>query len=159
MKFYFCNKKQLVGTQAEAKKLDPDYTETEVPTDKQGLMDYINDLLALIPRNDQGDPIVLVEGDNLPAASDPNTPSEAAEAWFEKAEVVQPASSEWKRCPKCGRTQKAAQLIADIEDKEEICRVIRADDGRFLGSYTDAVIDNLRSMKENLNIIDASDAG
>lgn len=47
MIFYLCNGNELVGTQADAKALDRDYTQVDVPTDKAGLMAYVNTLLAL----------------------------------------------------------------------------------------------------------------
>lgn len=46
MIFYLCNGNQLVGTQADAKPLDPDFVQIDVPTDKAGLMAYINTLLT-----------------------------------------------------------------------------------------------------------------
>ena len=41
MKLYIANG-TYVGTQAEAKKLDRDYEPVEVPTDKEGLIAYLN---------------------------------------------------------------------------------------------------------------------
>lgn len=41
MKLYLANG-LYVGTQAEAKKLDRDFTQVEVPTDKEGLINYLN---------------------------------------------------------------------------------------------------------------------
>lgn len=35
-----------VGTQAEAKKLDRDFTPVEVPTDKEGLIAYLNEVAS-----------------------------------------------------------------------------------------------------------------
>ena len=38
----------LVGTQADAKAIDRAFVQVDVPTDKAGLMSYINDLLSQI---------------------------------------------------------------------------------------------------------------
>lgn len=46
MIFYLCNGDQLAGTQADAKALDPSFTQVDIPTDKAGLMAYVNELLA-----------------------------------------------------------------------------------------------------------------
>lgn len=46
MIFYLCNGNQLAGTQADAKALDRDFIQVDVPTDKAGLMAYINELMA-----------------------------------------------------------------------------------------------------------------
>lgn len=46
MIFYLCNGQELVGTQAEAKAIDKNFVQVDVPTDKAGLMAYLNPLLA-----------------------------------------------------------------------------------------------------------------
>lgn len=43
MKLYIANGR-YIGTQADAKKLDKDFEQVEVPTDKEGLLDYLNGL-------------------------------------------------------------------------------------------------------------------
>lgn len=45
MIFYLANN-QLAGTQAEAKALDKNFEQVDVPTDKPGLMAYINELMG-----------------------------------------------------------------------------------------------------------------
>lgn len=45
MKYYLANG-QYVGTQADAKKLDPNFQTVEVPQDKEGLMGYLNSLVS-----------------------------------------------------------------------------------------------------------------
>lgn len=74
MIFYLCNNLTLVGTQAEAKALDKNFVQVDVPTDKAGLMTYINDIKAVndlhISQNDLNSPDVSVlpdldEIDNL----------------------------------------------------------------------------------------------
>lgn len=42
MKLYLCHGITFAGTQAEAKKLDKDFIPTEVPTDKESLISYLN---------------------------------------------------------------------------------------------------------------------
>lgn len=43
---FYLVKNQLVGTQAEAKAIARNYVSHEIPTDKAGLMAYVNDLLS-----------------------------------------------------------------------------------------------------------------
>lgn len=43
MKLYLANG-QYVGTQAEARKIDKGFEQVEVPTDKEGLIDYLNNI-------------------------------------------------------------------------------------------------------------------
>jgi hypothetical protein len=45
--FYLVNGNQLAGTQADAKALDKDFTQIDIPTDKLGLMSYINDIMRV----------------------------------------------------------------------------------------------------------------
>jgi hypothetical protein len=47
MIFYLVNGNQLAGTQADAKALDKDFTQIDIPTDKLGLMSYINDIMRV----------------------------------------------------------------------------------------------------------------
>jgi hypothetical protein len=67
MKLYFIHvANQFVGTQAEAKALSkehglkfvPEQDEVEVPTDKAGLIDYLNRLIANAPRAEDPDRVV-----------------------------------------------------------------------------------------------------
>ncbi len=53
MKFYMAAGR-LVGTQAEAKDLDRNFEQHDVPTDKDGLMAYVNDLLERIDQASGG---------------------------------------------------------------------------------------------------------
>jgi len=49
MDYYICSTEdgpRLVGTQADAKALDPEYQDHAVPTDKYGLMGYLNNIFA-----------------------------------------------------------------------------------------------------------------
>lgn len=46
MIFYLTNGSALCGTQAEARDLDKHFVQVDVPTDKAGLMAYINELYA-----------------------------------------------------------------------------------------------------------------
>jgi hypothetical protein len=48
MIFYLCNGVQLAGTQADAKAIDPKFTQVDIPVDKAGLMAYVNNLLAQV---------------------------------------------------------------------------------------------------------------
>jgi hypothetical protein len=50
MKFYLAAGR-LVGTQAEAKERDKQFVTHEIPTDKDGLMAYVNNLLEQIDRH------------------------------------------------------------------------------------------------------------
>lgn len=43
MNLYLANGTTFVGTQAEARKLDKNFIPTVVPTDKEGLMAYLNE--------------------------------------------------------------------------------------------------------------------
>ena len=47
MKFYMAAGR-LAGTQADAKDRDPKFVQHDVPTDKEGLMEYVNGLLDQI---------------------------------------------------------------------------------------------------------------
>jgi len=47
-----------VGTQADAKRLDKDFTQVEVPTDKDGLMAFLN-RAKIAPQNAVGAPPVV----------------------------------------------------------------------------------------------------
>lgn len=110
MIFYQLADGTLVGTQLEAKKSEQAWEQVDIPTDKQGLMDFLNQRPAPL-------------------------------------EISAPVSnSDWTRCPVCDRTRRGAQLMAEIADRDHICALIRADDGRFLGAYTDAVIDKLKDL-------------
>ena len=46
MLFYLCNGSTLCGTQADARALDKDFVQLEVPVDKAGLMAFVNELYA-----------------------------------------------------------------------------------------------------------------
>jgi hypothetical protein len=46
MIFYLCNGNELAATQADAKKLDRNFEQVDIPTDKAGLMSYINRLMS-----------------------------------------------------------------------------------------------------------------
>lgn len=46
MIFYLTNGSALCGTQAEARALDKDFLQVDVPVDKAGLMAFLNDLYA-----------------------------------------------------------------------------------------------------------------
>lgn len=46
MIFYLCNGDTLAPTQADARKLDPNFEQVDIPTDKGGLMSYLNNILA-----------------------------------------------------------------------------------------------------------------
>lgn len=67
-----------VGTQAEAKKLDRDFTPVEVPTDKEGLIAYLNDNFPEDPKVCEipsvgEDDISDLLGDDAPALVPPPT--------------------------------------------------------------------------------------
>jgi hypothetical protein len=62
--FYLVNGNELAPTQADARKLDPSFTQIDVPTDKVGLMGYINQLLgnsAGFTDRDESEPTVEVQ--------------------------------------------------------------------------------------------------
>lgn len=46
MIFYLCNGQELVGTQADARKLDPNYVQIDIPTDKPSLMAFVNEMYS-----------------------------------------------------------------------------------------------------------------
>lgn len=63
MIFYLCQSEFgpcLAGTQAEAKALDRKYVQHDVPTDKAGLMVYINNLMS--DGEQRGGPVRGVDG-------------------------------------------------------------------------------------------------
>jgi len=78
MKFYMAAGR-LVGTQADAKKADPKFVEHDVPTIKEELMGYVNNLLEEIDRAKL--PATVIEGEPTTAAQAPaagvETPAEA----------------------------------------------------------------------------------
>lgn len=64
MKLYFAAG-QYVGTQAEAKALTKDFASLEVPTDKEGLITYLNSIIAA-QHIDNPDRVVKDINDDLP---------------------------------------------------------------------------------------------
>ncbi len=73
---------QYVGTQADARKLDKDFTEVEVPTDKPGLMAFLNDLRVVDPAATEEQPETPV-GNGLSYAEQ----SVGGDEWFASVPV------------------------------------------------------------------------
>ena len=67
MIFYLCNGTQLAPTQADARAIDRDFTQIDVPVDKQGLMAFVNNLYAQIwAKEDTFDDTYRPLGDQAP---------------------------------------------------------------------------------------------
>jgi hypothetical protein len=79
MKFYMAAGR-LAGTQAEAKERDPKFVQHDVPTDKDGLMEYVNGLLDKIASLRNAQPIEEAPRPPVvqPAAAPPPPPAAPA---------------------------------------------------------------------------------
>lgn len=128
MIFYLCNGNQLAGTQADARQLDRNFVQVDVPTDKAGLMAYINELMARAPVAPEPE-LVRPEPTNSPEV---------------KASTVE---NEWTRCPKCNNTRRLASFYAGLEGAQAIREAIRTCDPDFINGHVDAVIDRLKELK------------
>lgn len=68
MIFYLCRGNELAPTQADAKKLDPDFVQIDIPTDKNGLMAFVNNLYQReLPEREENPPVVPLPPPPLPA--------------------------------------------------------------------------------------------
>lgn len=72
---------QYVGTQADARKLDKDFAEVEVPTDKPGLMAFLNAMV--LPAGDEFETVVERHDPPIGYAEQ----SVGGDEWFESIAV------------------------------------------------------------------------
>jgi hypothetical protein len=129
MQFYLCDTpdgEQLAGTQADAKALDKGFKDHTVPTDKPGLMGYVNTLLKRAagldaePANIET-PIVRL----LPR--DPKVPN---------------------GCPACDRTPMGAKKVAQSATATEIeDRIFELDQDYLLRNIIAAAQDRLNDLQ------------
>lgn len=131
MKAYLCNTpngKRVAGTQADAKALDKGFKEHEVPTDKAGLLEYINDLFEWAEER---------------VASANDSYNERDEQVATTVTTDRPGD-----CPACHRSAVAADMAAntmaltDIEDA-----VFFLTDVKMLDRVLDAVEDRRRELE------------
>ena len=133
MQFYLCEVKdgvQLAGTQADAKTLDRGFTPVDVPTDKAGLMAYVNRLFERI--NGKVDPVVetMKAGEIIVSAGDDGWNADhlkpAVEVFIDGEPPVAPLDQSVKHthhkgnCPMCDRSPKAAKTLAEIDTRTQI---------------------------------------
>jgi len=125
-----------VGTQADAKRLDKDFTQVEVPTDKDGLMAFLN-RAKIAPQNAVGAP---------PVVTAPLTEDEAddiCDLLGLEPEVVK-AHNEimddltWAEAP---APMTAARVVSQIDTPgiEQIVEVIATSKGQSLRRFAGAV--------------------
>ena len=85
MIFYLTNGSTLCGTQADARLLDRDFVQVDIPTDKVGLMIYINDIMGLKDRDTRQFEVY----EDLPEQE--VTPlGQRIDRWFEETESGRP---------------------------------------------------------------------
>lgn len=89
MKLYFAAG-QYVGTHADAKKLDKDFSPIEVPTDKKGLINYLNVLVSQIGLDKPDEFETVVERHDPPIEPETETLSETQylQQFFDKAPIT-----------------------------------------------------------------------
>ena len=113
MIFYLCNGNELAGTQADAKKLDRDYVQHDVPTDKSGLMAYINKLMnetredALGIGDDYSAGQPAEKGDDTP-------PADARESYTHQSIALDDA---WEGLPLARKLHFAALAMEEAREK------------------------------------------
>ena len=89
MIFYQCNGSTLCGTQADARLLDRNFVQVDIPVDKAGLMAFVNGLYTKL---DQADVVY----ENIPKIIETIVPAPEVnlttkiESWFEETESGRP---------------------------------------------------------------------
>jgi hypothetical protein len=133
MNFYLCSTdkgQRLAGTQADAKALDPRFKSHEVPTDKPGLMGYINSLFSALA--------------NVASAAAPAQPVEEAAPVAAPAPAPPPKATEPMRpgdCPMCHRSPAGAALLAKGASADEVGDMIMQMSGFQLDKIEAALTD------------------
>lgn len=142
MQFYLCKKAngatELAPTQADAKAIDRNFKAVDVPTDKAGLMQFINNLYALaLPAVAEVSaldapppaPVTMIKNDKLPADYRGHPDD----------------------CPGCLRSKRAAELLGHSDQITAI--------GDIVGSMTERfalkrIEEHVNERKKDLDAID-----
>lgn len=135
MKYYLAGG-LLVGTQADAKKADPNFVEHHVPDDKEGRMEYVNGLLRKIaeletspaPAQPPAPTAQPQEGGRAPAMADEQRARFESLArrlgWIPKSEAPAPAA------PKFDAPADLAEAIIDAP-ADQMPRILSTAIGRL----------------------------
>lgn len=131
MIFYLAGGK-LAPTQAEAKAIDPNFVQHDVPTDKPGLMAYINNLMQAASPQQHTETIIqnmvhinkdvfdkalydtMTHGTGIM-----NTEADGSAEYIPHSEL-RPGED----CIACRRTKEASQAMAGVIDVETVKKMI-----------------------------------
>lgn len=83
MIFYLTNGSHLVGTQADARALDKDFVQLDIPVDKAGLMAFVNELYDRVTVREEPDIKPDIAPEIIPLG-------QKIESWFEPVDSADP---------------------------------------------------------------------
>ena len=137
MIFYLTNGSTLCGTQADARALDRDFEQIDIPVDKAGLMKFVNDLYARLAA-DADDP------SPLPAPTSPSTAElrQKIDTWFEPIPDTGPSRpidrllatatyTEALRINQASVERMIEALIEKRDQREKRPQIVDSDPGEF----------------------------
>lgn len=140
MQFYLAissdGQTKILGTQADAKAVNKDFEPIDIPTDKPGLMAWIQQMLdETLNAQPAGSELKeLVTAEDLlnvpgPIMSDPDDAPKLDKEWFDSATKVEP-EPKWKGdrpaikegtvCSICARTPKGVKIMEQVYNAMEV---------------------------------------
>ncbi|WP_037500621.1 hypothetical protein [Sphingomonas jaspsi] len=116
MIFYLCNGNTLRGTQADAKAIDRDFEQIDIPTDKAGLMHFINGLYdqigAASVEND------FLSGGSAPEAAPRAVPAPVLPSYLDASLKIE---EQFEQLPLAHQLLLAHGAIERARNNAEIC--------------------------------------
>lgn len=124
MIFYKCNGSTLCGTQADARLLDRNFVQVDIPTDKAGLMSYINDIRGLKDQDTRQSEVY----ENVPKCIETIVPDQNVnlttkiDSWFEETESARPidrilAKADYTEALRINQLSVERMVVALVENR------------------------------------------